>query len=590
MKKIKHLFFAFLALLCLASCSDSASEMRYLAVQLVGSDMWSIVDVESGEIVLKDEFKNQPSLIVDDVFYVENGDGKYDYYNVADPKKPINKTPYLQASIFSEGYALAVEEGKGITVITPDGKEKAQLPTSIKRASYFHQGVAVAAYSNEKYGFIKPDGEPYIDKEYDGIECEFNDGMAVVSKKSADSIQKYIVIDKSGKELFTKDASEVSGVRCVSEGIVVMVKGEKVVMFDKEGKKVGDLGKPYFNNGAINKDGIAVYYDGESYGLKNKKDEVVVRAKFQNLYPYFFAGLYKSVPLYVAKKNDKYGIIDVEGNELAPFEFEDATVLTESRFLLGEKENLSLQDNEKKDVCKENFKRVSTSGNASVESNYFDAEGVAKNYAAHIAGATFFGVKAGDTFAKYKADAPSAESCEYVSEITRYEEGYQVKVFFDASLAVSSPRYSTYTDWWGDTHSYQTGYDYSYNDAARVQGCCVALDVTEYAVNSEERFVKALETQLAKAGFKQSSPGILKHKSGAGVTIGYENGTIVVLYAFNANDIKQAATRKPRKDKSETSQGGDSSSPFGGDDDSVADSCCVDSTVADFAACDSIAA
>lgn len=584
MKRFKHILFALLALLCMASCSDSTSEMKYLAVQLVGSDMWSIVDLESGEIVLKDEFKNQPSLIVDNVFYVENGDGKYDYYNVANPKKPINTTSYLTASIFSDGYALAVEEGKSISVITPDGKVKANLPASVKRASIFHQGVATVVYNDGKCGFIKPDGTPYFEKKYDGVLFGFNDGMAVVTKGNADSIQKYIVIDDSGNELFTKDASEVSDVRSVGDGVVVMVKGEKVLMFDKSGKRIGDLGKPGTVNGFVVKDGMAVYYDGSSYGLKNTKDEVVVRAKYENLEPVVFRGIFKVPQLYVGKKNDKQGIIDAEGNDVLPFEYEGAAVLTEDRFLLGEVKSFSLQDKEKKDVCKENFKDASFSGEVMVESNYFDAEGIAKNYAAHIAGAAFFGIKAGDTFAKYKDEAPSPEMCEYKNNLTHYEDGYSVTLFFDSPLAVSSPRYSTYTNWWGETEEVQTGYDYSYNDAARVQGGIVSFSVTDYALNSEERFVKALEEELKKVGFKQSSPGILKHKSGAGVTIGYEHGTIVITYAFNAGTIQQAATRKPRKDKNDTGGEAESSNPFG-EEDVACDSACVDPSLAPDDAC-----
>lgn len=582
MKTIKHLLFALVALLCLASCGESTSEMKYLAVQLVGSDMWSIVDIESGEIILKDEFKNQPSVIVNDVFYVENGDGKYDYYNVKDPKKPISQTSYLAATIFSDGYALAVEEGKSISVITLDGKVKAQLPASIKRASIFHQGVAVAVYSDEKFGFIKPDGSPYIDKKYDGYVCGFNDGMAVVAKKSADSIQKYIVIDKSGNELFTKDAAEISGVRNVGDGIVVMEKGDKLVMFDKEGKKVGDLGKPALSNGSAVKDGMAVYYDGESYGLKNTKDEVVVRAKYERLAPSPLGEIFSVPQLYVGTKNDKRGVVDTEGNEVVPFEFEEAAVLTGERFLLGEEKSFSLQDKEKKDVCKENFKNASFSGNGIVDSNFFDAEGIAKNYAAHIAGATFFGVKAGDTFAKYKANAPSPEACEYKTAIDDYEDGYHLALFFDGPLAVSTPRYSTYTNWWGETEQYQTGYDYSYNDAVRIKAGLVTLSVTDYALNSEERFVKALESELKKAGFKQSSPGILKHNSGAAVTIGYEHGIISVTYVFNAKDLKEAAGRKPRKDKNDVGEVTDSSAPS-------FDEVECDSAVEDYAPVDSVA-
>lgn len=58
MKKIIKTLSLFVMLLVLASCSQSNGKLKYLPVQLVGSEMWSIVDVETGEVILKDEFKN----------------------------------------------------------------------------------------------------------------------------------------------------------------------------------------------------------------------------------------------------------------------------------------------------------------------------------------------------------------------------------------------------------------------------------------------------------------------------------------------------------------------------------------------------
>ena len=100
MKKFIKSLSLFVMLFVLASCSQSNGKLKYLPVQLVGSEMWSIVDVETGEVILKDEFKNCPSLIVNDVFYVMNGDGKYDFYNVNDVKKPLNKTSYKEVTHF----------------------------------------------------------------------------------------------------------------------------------------------------------------------------------------------------------------------------------------------------------------------------------------------------------------------------------------------------------------------------------------------------------------------------------------------------------------------------------------------------------
>lgn len=48
MKKFIKSLSLFVMLFVLASCSQSNGKLKYLPVQLVGSEMWSIVDVETG--------------------------------------------------------------------------------------------------------------------------------------------------------------------------------------------------------------------------------------------------------------------------------------------------------------------------------------------------------------------------------------------------------------------------------------------------------------------------------------------------------------------------------------------------------------
>lgn len=65
---------AVLAMVMFTSCGDGG-QMRYVAVRLADSDLWSIVDMNTGEILYKDEFKNQPSVIVNGKFCIESESG-----------------------------------------------------------------------------------------------------------------------------------------------------------------------------------------------------------------------------------------------------------------------------------------------------------------------------------------------------------------------------------------------------------------------------------------------------------------------------------------------------------------------------------
>ena len=45
--------------MAVASCGNSS---HYIAAQLEGSDLWSIVDLNTGEVIHKDKFKNKPHI------------------------------------------------------------------------------------------------------------------------------------------------------------------------------------------------------------------------------------------------------------------------------------------------------------------------------------------------------------------------------------------------------------------------------------------------------------------------------------------------------------------------------------------------
>lgn len=110
---------AFFAISMLSSCKSDESKTRYVAAKLVDSDMWSIVDLKTGDIIHKDEFKSQPSIIVNDKFCVKNANGLYDYFSVQNVTKPINTESFLYASAFNENdIALAVLKGKGISLVS----------------------------------------------------------------------------------------------------------------------------------------------------------------------------------------------------------------------------------------------------------------------------------------------------------------------------------------------------------------------------------------------------------------------------------------------------------------------------------------
>ena len=68
MKILSRIALAAVAALLLTACGGKEStyqyKTQYLPVQLVGSEKWSILDINSGEVVAKDAFDNAPSPVL----------------------------------------------------------------------------------------------------------------------------------------------------------------------------------------------------------------------------------------------------------------------------------------------------------------------------------------------------------------------------------------------------------------------------------------------------------------------------------------------------------------------------------------------
>ena len=272
-----------------SSCGSDTPQTRYVAAKLVDSDMWSIVDVNSGEVIHKDEFKSQPSVIVNKIFCVKNESGLYDYFSVDDVTKPINKESFLYATSFSdEKVALAVKKGKGICIIDEDCNVVAELDNAIISATDFSNGYSAVANDDNKYGYINKRGEIIIKPSYDSAADFSKDGIAIVAKEVNDSVSKFSAIDVKGEVLFSFSSTEYKDYGDFLNGYLPVKKdNDEVVLLDKEGKKHTTLGKwkgfiPLwlgFN------DGVIVFKDGDSYGLKNEKGDIVIRAKYDELIP-----------------------------------------------------------------------------------------------------------------------------------------------------------------------------------------------------------------------------------------------------------------------------------------------------------------
>ena len=368
---------AFIAVVTLASCNlhpGDKSKTHYAAVKLVGSDRWSIIDVNSGENIHRDEFKNQPSAIVGDKFCVKNNERLYDYFSVDNVTKPINKESYVSASAFNEnGIAVATPKGKAINVINDKCETITTLSSSIKAATNFYNGHAIITTSDDmggyKYGFINEKGETAVKPVYDKVLSVFSeDGIALMAKYNAKyKVDKEVAaatcfaIDTTGKVLFSFSLNEYYVCsRFVNGYLAVKNPNGEAFLLDKQGKRAFSIGK-WDDDDILSilgvYDNMVEFEQGGSFGLKDMNGKTAIQAKYDNLMSYNWVfvkgGEYQD--LNNTKKDGRYGLINNKDEVKIPFTYAELYPWNNNLLLAGNGDSFILIDLNGKEVFRENF-------------------------------------------------------------------------------------------------------------------------------------------------------------------------------------------------------------------------------------------
>ena len=446
-----------ITMIALVSCAPQEKEIKYVATKLVDSDMWSIVDVNTGEVIHKDEFKSQPSVIVNDKFCVKNEGGLYDYFSVDNVTKPINSESYLYATSFNENdIAITVSKGKGISIINGKCENVATLDNSIVAASVFSNGYSAITNDENKKGYINEKGDIIIKPTYDMAHSFSEDGFAIVGKELNDTVNRYSAIDASGKELFSFSSSEYSDFGSFVNGYIPVRKSnDEVVLLNKSGKKVCSIGKwkgyiPYWLG--VN-DGVIAFKDGDAFGLKDKDGKIVIRAKYDELIP--LPKINKSY--YLAKKQNKYGIVDKNDKVIIPFDYTVLGYINKKVLIVGEGKTFSFMNTDLKDVGQNNYTNLSFMTGSSIQSNHFNADKEARRIISNITDSTFFKTRKGMVLRDFK-DKLSGYKYADLKESTLTEYDYPFTFLYGFDNNLSSERYEYFYG-----YRLPKGAEYNYN-------------------------------------------------------------------------------------------------------------------------------
>ncbi len=160
------------AVVILSGCKESnkSDGLDYLAVRFDTSDSWSIID-KDGRVVVLEEYPSDTHLssIVDGVYWVYSN-GKYQLYNLDNPKIPVNDREYTCATPFKNGVAVVSNPDEPIQIIAKDGNTVATLSEDIVECNYFNSdGLARIKDSQGKDGVINDKGQVIISPKYGSL-------------------------------------------------------------------------------------------------------------------------------------------------------------------------------------------------------------------------------------------------------------------------------------------------------------------------------------------------------------------------------------------------------------------------------------
>ena len=524
MKKSLIFMTVMLATLALASCNNEKElypqENKFLPVVLEGSNKWSIINVESGELVVKDAFVNSPSPVVDDMFWVYNDKNRVDIYNIADCKKPVNKEVYGSATCFGNGHAIVSKPGEPLQVIDKECNTVAKLSPSYLSATMFNNGRALIHTDLERYGFIDVKGDTVIKPKLTWATGFIEDNVALVSYSEVnDSSRVITIIDNMGKKLFDLDTEKYQPIISnYKMGVLPVVnKKDSMVFLDRNGKEtVNPLEAP-------KKVKDANYRDIRTVGEGR----------------------------FIAIKGDRMGLVDKDNKVLIPFNYQMMLNLSPTRFIAGKDSVLTLIDEKGKQVGKHKFINVQAfSPESQAVRGYIDINLTAATLLSFIEKDMAAGAKTGATLMDLnQLVGVNPEQYIGLKQITSPIPPLFCNYIFDSEIAspggitakpdsVSAPALTATP---GDSTAMalaSTASSAHFNYNAKLTQVQFNFTVLECAPGTEERLCELMSRAMGGKGFKLNPDGTFVSDAGTGIAMGYEEGVLKLYYYFDASQMK----------------------------------------------------
>ena len=506
MKFFSRLALAAAVALLMTACGGGSDKTyqyktQYLPVQLVGSEKWSILDVNSGKVIAQDAFDQAPSPVVDGMFYVMNSEGSYDYYDVNAPTQPVAGHFGSVTSFSDDGVAVASRIGGSLTVINRKGEVVKELPKEISQCSMFARGMAAFQNDNGSWGYINTSGDTIVPANYSSANLFLYEDYAMVinEHQDNDSIVTFTVIDKSGKVMFTASSAEYQPMQpYFINGVLPVVKGDSLVCLDHTGKEVPN---PISDQQKVEKGGYA------DYSRTPSGDFIVIKDK-------------------------KTGMVDKNNQVLVPIEHDNLIDINGERLIAVDGDTYHIIDRTGKPVGDVKFANAHVSeDNPYAARGFIDTDLAAASLMMMFDETTCCGANASTTLMDMNGMV-GTDARPYAGNNTlALPQGpFIIQYVFDREVATAS----------ADSTSAEFNYD------ARIKCVIMSLNVKHCPGTTEQAIVNKVESRLGTKGFVLARDGIFCSDYLTAITLGYDKGIVQSIYYMHFNESVPQRKNKRR--------------------------------------------
>ncbi|MCX6352033.1 MAG: WG repeat-containing protein [Bacteroidetes bacterium] len=531
-------------------------------------DKWGYID-KKGKIIINPQF-NYATLFYDGAALVVSSDSKIGYIG-EDGKYLINAT-YKNALPFSEGLACVVTENGKPQYIDKKGNVKFTLGEG-DRCGSFYEGLA-AVRVKDKWGFMDKQGNMKINPQFDYYKsfCNGLAPVAIMNKDKGNYMWGYI--NKKGELAINHQFNRAEG---FSEDLALVYDGKKYGYIDKDGKYVIN---PQFDEAGDFKNGLAKISQGSMTGFIDKTGKIVINPQFAGALNFSV----DNATALVFSSDKKCGYIDKEGKYKINPQFEDGSNFYGDVAFIRTGDKWGIIDNEGKFIVNPQYDRINCDvdnfRNLSVESDYFDINGVVNNFLNNTDANSFRGFNISSTYSqvekKLNTDVNKQDikdsvnpiqtnqysnsiSCYVNEELTKEASVRRVEVYFESLISGQKPVYAQVRkhDYWkGDYYVQEIDhYEDVFNKDAHIKEASFEFEFSGKANDKKELIWEALGEAIAnklqvknKPDFK--SDRIEMQNDVIGVEI-YKSSNKIRFGFLKYNEQKMEAKEEKKEEKIE---------------------------------------